>query len=100
MTTVTTVPLLTTAPNRSQGDTGYSTIADAWAASLATFNVGMNTTIAEINLVSGEINADKVAAGVSASAALVSENNAASSAAAANNTANATPWIIPREVSH
>ena len=55
MTTVTTVPLLTTAPNRSQGDTGYSATADAWAASLGTFNVGMNVSIGEINVVAGEV---------------------------------------------
>jgi len=56
-TTITAVPLLTESPNRSQGDTGYSATADAWAASLGVFNVGMNTSIGQLNTLGTEISA-------------------------------------------
>jgi len=84
--TIPAVPTLTTAPNRSQGDSGYSATADAWAASLGTFNVGMNVSIGQINLVSAEINSNAISASADAAAA-------AASAAAAEASSNASKWI-------
>ena len=63
--TISDVPLLSAVPKRSLGEANFSTVADTWAASLVTFNTGMNVTIGEINSTAAAMNS--IAAGTAQS---------------------------------
>lgn len=79
----TTVPILPSAPSRSQAPDAFIAAADAWVAALPAFGVAINAVGAEVTVLVAQAQASQIAAAASQAAAALSEANAAASAASA-----------------
>ena len=99
--TIDAITGLPTAPNRSQGEAGYSSTADAWAGDLDRWTTDLNTFGDQANAVGVQASADALTALNASTTATAAANTAAASANFAGEWSTLTGALnVPASVFH